>query len=138
MSLSFMLYSGFVRLGLEVPNIPPDLLPEYDEAEQLRQIRINLQALIISVVFVTTVALLAYLLAKRGGKKRYAAHQAQLAAEGRLERSSALSDIANSGGKPQFINDDDAVRVSNERERASMFGENYRPYGTDGTNAPGV
>ena len=138
MSLSFLLYSGFARLGLEVPNIPPDLLPEYNEEEQLRHIRLNLQALIMSVIFVTAVALLAYFLSKRAGKKRYAAHQAQLAAEGRLERSSALSDIANGGGKPQFINDDDAVRVSNERERASMFGENYRPYGTDGTNAPGV
>jgi len=139
MSLSFLLYAGFNRLPFNIPPVNPDVIPpDITDEEQLRQIRINLQALIMSALFVIGIALLAYFLSKRAGIRRYAAHQAQLAAEGRLDRSNALSDLANGRAKPTFVNDDDAAPAESERQRASMFGENYRPYGSDGTNAPGV
>jgi hypothetical protein len=126
-------WATYFRIG-QIVDIPPAPTDE----EQLRQMRINFQALIISIVFVAAIALLAYLLNKRAGKKRYAAHQAQLAAEGRLGRSGALTEIANNGGKPTFVNDDDAAAAPTERLRGSIFGEGYTPYGKDGTNAPGV
>ena len=110
--------------------VPPEISPE----EQEQQIRTNLHALIMMIVLVALIALAIYLLNKRAGKKRYAAHQAQLAAEGRLDRGNALGEIAASGAKPRFLNDDDAVAPT-DRAIGQVFGENYNPYGKDATGS---
>jgi hypothetical protein len=111
--------------------------PEISEEEQLQHIRTNFQALIMMLVLIAAIALTIYLLNKRAGKKRYAAHQAQLAAEGKLDRGNALSEIANSGAKPKFINDDDAAAPDGGRTIGQVFGENYNPYGKDASGALG-
>jgi len=97
---------------------------------QEQQIRINLQALVIvsSLAALTIIAI--YVINKIAGKRRYAAHQAKLAAEGRLGRGSALSDVAN--GRPVLTDDGQIVHVEPPRQ-VSIFGENYKPYGKDGT-----
>lgn len=124
------------RVAWLLTTIP--VIPEIDDEEQLRQIQLNLQALIISAIFVAVVATTIYLLNRRVVKKRYATHQARLAAEGKLDRSNALAEIANGPIKPRFINDDAAAPTSTDSPRASVFGDNYRPYGKDGINAPGA
>ena len=114
-----------VATGLRLAQTPPPLTQE-------QQIRINLMALIYSVIFVAVVVVAIILLNRAAGKKRYARHQAKLAAEGRLGRSSALSDVAN-GPRARF-DDDDAAPLQTGATKASVFGENYRPYGKDAIN----
>ena len=93
-------------------------------------IRINFQALLLSIAFVIVVVTVILFLSKRAGKRRYAAHQARLAAEGRLERNSALSDVAN-GPRTRFPVEPDS-EPREERSIGAIFGDNYRPYGKDG------
>jgi len=127
MTARFLVSLGTMLPALLATTTPPPLT-------QQDHIRINLQALIMSIIFVAALVVLIYLLNKRAGKRRYAAHQARLAAEGRLDRTDALSEIANSGpNKPRFINDDAAAPAPNDRRIGSVFGENYRPYGNDAT-----
>ena len=94
-------------------------------------IRINFQALVISVIFVGIVIAVVVLISRRAGKKRYAAHQARLAAEGKLDRSGALTDLA-SNPQTKFV-DDAEPEYQGERRIGSVFGDNYRPYGEDGS-----
>jgi H+/gluconate symporter-like permease len=116
-------------LTLTPTPVPPELTQE-------DHIRINAQALLISVIFVGLIILAAYLLSKRAGKRRYAAHQAKLAAEGRSDRSSALAEVANGGALPQFMADDADAEPHEVYRIAQVFGENYRPYGADGNSTP--
>jgi len=113
------------QLWLTAHALGPDgFIPEPDPEWQAEQIRINAQALalVVSLAVLTVVAI--YLLNRRAGQRRYAAHQAQLLAEGRADRSSALSDVAN--GRPLITDDAGAVKVQADN-KASVFGENYRP-----------
>lgn len=136
----------FGLLGFDTPPDVDDLIDnlqqiapaEISEQEQLQEIQTNFRALIIMIVLVSLIALAVFLINKRAGKKRYAAHQAKLAAEGRLDSSNALTEIAYGGAKPRFINDDDAAAPEGERPIAQVFGENYRPYGKDGLDAAGT
>ena len=137
-------YTGFLgTVGPDIDdmleNLQEEVPVEIDEQTQLQHIRANLQALIMMIVLVALAALAIYLFNKRSVQKRYAAHQAQLASEGRLDRSNALSALANSGTKPRFINDDDGIGQSDGAERAldHVLGDNYNPYGKDGTGAIG-
>jgi len=123
-----------IALGIAASALGTAAPPELTQQDH---IRINLQALIMSAIFVSLVVLTVYLLNKRAGKKRYAAHQAQLAAEGRLNRANALSEVANSSAGLKFVNDDDAAPPPTDQNIGSVFGENYQPYGKDGLDAPG-
>jgi len=110
-------------LGQLIAAAPPQLTQE-------EQIQINLQALILVASLAALTIITVFVINKMAGKRRYAAHQAQLAAEGRLGRSSALSDIAN--GRPAITDDGETVHVP-ETQPGSIFGENYKPYGKDAT-----
>ena len=120
---------GTWLLATILANTPPELTQE-------DHIRINFQALLISIAFVGTIIVAVVIINRVAGKRRYAAHQAKLAAEGRTERSSALAEIANSP-TTKFVNDDLPVE-SGERKIGSVFGDNYRPYGQDGIGAGGT
>jgi hypothetical protein len=109
---------------IEIPDIPGDLT-------QQEHIWINLQALIIYGTLAIAVVLAVYFGYKRYLKKRYAASQAKLAAEGRTDRSNALAEIANNP-QTRFVNDD--ATFTPEAGRAAIFGDNYRPYGDDAMN----
>ena len=115
-----------MHLWALLPLTPPPLTQE-------EHMRINLQALILSVIFVGLIVVVVLLLNRRGLRKRYAAQQARLAAEGRLDRGNALTEVAH-GPNLRFGGDDDAAPPAQEQSIAPIFGENYRPYGTDGTD----
>ena len=110
-----------------------DTVPELTQEDH---IRINFQALLISIAFVGSIIIAVVVINRVAGKRRYEAHQAKLAAEGRTERSSALAEIANSP-TTKFVNDDVPV-APEERKIGSVFGDNYRPYGEDGIGADGA
>ena len=115
-------------LGLLTSTVP--------ELTQEDHIRINFQALLISIAFVGSIIIAVVVINRIAGKRRYEAHQAKLAAEGRTERSNALAEIANSPST-KFVNDDEPA-TPEERKIGSVFGDNYRPYGEDGIGAGGV
>ncbi|MDR2703747.1 MAG: hypothetical protein LBB58_05350 [Cellulomonadaceae bacterium] len=106
-------------------------IPELTDEQQLEQIRINFQALLIVLVFAIIAVLAIFLINRWAGKRRYAAHQATLLAQGRAGRSSALSDVANN--RP-IVTDDAGVVPIAEGHRASIFGENYRSVDMSGSD----
>jgi len=123
--------SGFAqevlaRAALWQATAPPELTQE-------EQIRINFHMLLIVSSLAAATILTIYLLNRWSGKKRYAAHLAQLEAEGRLDRRSALSEVANAGGRA-IVTDDGQAAGYKEEHKASVFGENYRSVDMSGAD----
>ena len=110
-------------LAIRIAATPPPLT-------QQDQIRINFQALLISVSVVALIVAAVFLISRQAGRRRYAAHQARLAAEGRADRSGALAELA-SGPATKWGSADEAAAFEQAPGKASVFGENYRPVDTN-------